>query len=513
METTAGSLSLEAMFRMGQGLPDDRLTAILAGQDNAVPQFIAQTVLSERQRTRQASAGMQAQQQMAQQLPSKKQELLSQFTNYGGIAAAAPASVANLAGGGIVAFSGENDNDQLVRQPSRGLNEVYRNKERSLLPETTGGEGMSIGDIISASVDKLGQWDAGLKRYFSPRPSAATETPIRVPAPQEYRKAEPVPSRASFLADQTTPPAASAQAAQAPGGVAGLRAAAAPVDVNRFFPAIGAAPTMAPFARTNPYESDRNKSALEYIAEQQTANQAMGVSDTPQAELKKSLLAKQANEEKDKNRIDAENIIGLGALILGAGGKNAFQNIGLSSSKALKQYQSDMDKFKKAQDDRNKALNEIAVADNEIKRGYVTTGMARQQAGLKDVRAADLTIADMENRYNASAAQLAGQNYSTRTAAETARGTAAANFSISQQEIAARIRAAQIAAAASGGRTTVEREVYEQLRKDGMSAKDAYELMMGLKKPLTGVEALLQNAGIGGAGGNPPPGAVRERTK
>jgi hypothetical protein len=276
--------------------------------------------------------------------------------------------------------------------------------------------------------------------------------------------------------------------------------AAASIDVNRFFPAIGAAPTMAPFAATNPHAVDKDKTATDFIKERQELNKAMGVSDTPQAELEKSLRDKKANEPEEKNRIVGENIVGLGALIAGAGGKNPIQNIALSSSQALKQYQSDMDKFRKAQDEREKALNEIAVANNEIKLGYVKDGMLRRDAAQKNFRDSELKITEIGTHYAGVQGQVAAHNFATINTAETARGSAAVQAELSRQQIAAQIQIARANIAARGDRVPSEIQLLEWAQS---SPRNMATLMsvQAAKHPATGPEAVLKSLG----GGNVPP--------
>jgi hypothetical protein len=107
--------------------------------------------------------------------------------------------------------------------------------------------------------------------------------------------------------------------------------------------------------------------------------------------------------------------------------------------------------------------------------------------------------------------------------AETARDTAVGQVSaqvdvemrkmaqalqISRDEIAARIKAAQISAASSGGRVPSEIQVMEWAQRSPGNMQTFLTMQAG-KRAEDPLKALIANA----VGGNAPPGAVREKGK
>jgi hypothetical protein len=516
-----GSQSPEAMFKMAQGLRDDRLTAILAGQDDSLPQYVAQAVLSGRQRIRQAHAGQQAQAQMAQQQQSKKDELLAQAQNIQGIASVAPDSVAQLAGGGIVAFSGESGNQE-VRQPSRGLNEAYR-RTGTLLPETSGYEGLGpidfIRRIFGEGADVLSRADARLKRRSmqsalpaynpdvstSDLPSTANS---RSPTPVEAAQAAPAPA-----------PTRSVGGGGGGGGGRAAPAAAAPaaaqgVNLDKYFLPLGNAPQLGPVAATNPYE--KAKPTEEYIKDHKALLKQFGVEENPYAEREAELKAAQAGEAEKRRNAGLMGLFNFGTMLAGSGGRNVAQSIGMAGQKAAERYQADVEKLDALEEKRKEAMQAIRLANNEIKRGHVEKGLAARDKATKDYNDAQVRIEDMTARRQEQQAQQETQVYQTQTQRDVAMGQAGVQADLELRKLAQQLQISEAqlkaeyakigAMRASGGpRTPAEIQLIERFISDPKFA-EGYRAYMGVKRPDNNPLAAL---GIN----NPPAGAVREKGK
>lgn len=515
-----GSQSPEAMFKMAQGLRDDRLTAILAGQDNSLPQYVAQAVLSERQRIRQAHAGQQAQAQMAQQQLTKKDELLAQAQNTQGIAGIAPDDVAELAGGGIVAFSGE-DGKQEVRA-SRGLNEEYRRKG-TLLPETTGYEGLGPIDFI--------------KRLFGEGANAASRADERwkrasmqsaLPAFTPDLSISDLPSTANsrMPTQSEVVPSAVAAPARAGGGsgagagggraapAAAIPAAEQGVNLDKYFRPLGNEPQLGPVTATNPYAQP--KSAEDYISQNRELYKKYGVSETPYAEREAELKAAQAGEAEKLRNAGLMGLFNFGTMLASATGPNIGQNIGLAGQRAAEKYKVDAEKLDALKEKRKEALQAIRMANNDIKRGQVDKGLADRDKATKDYNDAQVRIEDMTARRQEQQAQQQTQVYQTNTQADIARGQVGVQADLKLRELAQQLRISEAqlkaeyakigAMRASGGpRTPAEIQLVERLISDPKFA-EGFKTYMGIKKPDTSPLAAL---GIN----SPPEGAVREKGK
>lgn len=492
MLTSTAGPSPEAMFNLAQGLPDARLAAVLAGQDNAVPQFVAQAVLSDRQRTRQASAGMQAQSQMAQQPPSKREELLAQLMNNGGIAGQAPASVANMASGGIVAFEEGGSGDKGDKPKEAELPgildalgygyEKLKGAGSEFLRRRVEQHAQDVSDAnIPGPPSRYAGLPAGIAAAAkAPPPETKVPPPENKVPPDEYMR-----GREGFRAS-----------------VAGAGGAPRPIDVGKYFPAVTGAPTMPAFSMKNPYEEAKPKTAGDYVRELQALNKEFGVSENPQAAYEQELRAQQAGAAKAQSDARLWALFNAGITMAGAGGKNAIQNIALSTRQAAGQYQKDMQDLAKLEADRKKALNEIAVANNAIKRGQVESGLNKRDAAQEKVNEATLKIGEIGTRYEGVRGQQAAAVFGDTLRAQTAKGQTQAQADISAQEIAARLQSARISADAAvsrGERTTLDEEVYKQLISEGKTPTQAYEFIQKLKKPPDWQARLMQ--GIGGVGG------------
>ena len=446
---------------------------------------------------------------------TKKDELLAQAQNTQGIASVAPDSVANLAGGGIVAFSGE-DGRSDVREPSRGLNEAYR-RTGTLLPETSGYEGMGpidfIRRIFGEGVSAASRADEKLKRRLMQSALPAYNVdPLTSDLPSTANSRSPTPSEAAPAA--VAPPARGAGGGGGGRAAASAPAAAAPAaaqefNASKYFLPIGNAPDLGPVTATNPYE--KPKSTEEYINEHKALLKKFGVEENPYAEREAALRAKQAAAGDERSRADAWNLVQTGAQILGTPGHWS-RGVGTGIAAGAARKVASDEKFEALKDKRDEALAAIKVAQNEIKIGHVKTGIEQLNTATKNYNDAQGRIEDMTARRQEQQAQLAGQVYGTQTIAETARGQAAVQAELEIKKLAQQLQISEAqlkaeyakigAMRASGGpRTPAEIQLVERLIKDPEFAR-GYEKYMSIKKPEDPLKSMI--AGTVGPQGYDP---------
>jgi hypothetical protein len=177
------------------------------------------------------------------------------------------------------------------------------------------------------------------------------------------------------------------------------------------------------------------------------------------------------------------------------------------------------EKFEAQKDKRDEALQAIKVAQNEIKIGRVKTGIEQLNTATKNYNEAQGRIEDMTARRQEKQAETNMRAYELQTARDTAVGQVSAQadiemrkmaqaLQISRDEIAAKIKAAQISAAASGGRVPSEIQVMEWAMSDPKNMKTFLTMQAGKRAETDPLKALIAAAlnpgGAGGAGGVPP---------
>jgi hypothetical protein len=154
------------------------------------------------------------------------------------------------------------------------------------------------------------------------------------------------------------------------------------------------------------------------------------------------------------------------------------------------------------------------MANNDIKRGQVDEGLRKRDAAEAKRADAAFKIEELTARQQQAKAEIASKVWGTEYEALSRQGVAALGADVefrkmaqqaqlSREEIAARLQAARISAAASaarGERTTIEKEVFNQLRADGKSAPEAYAILQGIKSPPDPLKAGIAAAMGGGSG-------------
>lgn len=154
--------SMEEMMSAARKMSDSQLADVLAGKNMEVPQFVAMTEAMGRKQLRTAMEGAQAQQQgqqpsikdqmlaeaaMQQQGALGSQYMLPEEQGIGALPAPNMEQIDGMAGGGIVAFAGEDES--LVREKQTAA-------DRAAVLEGLIKSGAAAGDIIGLPIRAAG---------------------------------------------------------------------------------------------------------------------------------------------------------------------------------------------------------------------------------------------------------------------------------------------------------------------------------------------------------------------
>jgi len=121
-----------------------------------------------------------------------------------------------------------------------------------------------------------------------------------------------------------------------------------------------------------------------------------GVSMDPYAEYKKSLEAEKAQTTEDRRQAGWGRLLEAGLGILGGESPYALTNIGKGSQAAAKGAMEDIKEFGKLERERGRALAQLAVAENDLKRGVTDKKIARYDEAIKDYNAKDFKLSELE---------------------------------------------------------------------------------------------------------------------
>jgi hypothetical protein len=281
--------------------------------------------------------------------------------------------------------------------------------------------------------------------------------------------------------------------------------------VSKYFAPLGTAPSIGPLTATNRYE--KPKSAEEYITQHRDLLKKFGVEENPYAEREAALRAKQAAAGEDQNRADAWNIIQLGADIARSRG-GVGQALSTGISRGVERKLASDKEFAAAKDKRDEALQAIKIAQNEIKIGHVKTGIEQLNTATKNYNDAETKLDEMRARRQEQEASLGMEGFKTKAQRDTVVGQVSAQadiemrkmaqaLQISREEIAAKIKAAQISAAASGARVPSEIQVMEWAQRSPGNMQTFLTMQAG-KRTQNPMDAALADILRGGGGGVPP---------
>lgn len=444
--------SPEQQFALAKRLPINELAKVLQGQSDIVDMSTAQMVLRQKVQAQKAMQGMQAQ-NMAQGPKVVEQDLM----NAGIGAMPVDVDVPEYAGGGIVAFD---DGGPVQRYQNRGLvsseqfgdmgrlspEEIETNRLREQIrrryafttsplgrftaPPTGFSPAMGayseyqarragLQDVLNAlpnlNREQLEQLDISL-RAMDQRPLVSQQT-----APEAAKQTAPVTSAAELRKleteagdSYTTKPGLTPQQS-----AANIAAARPPVDPDdKGLGALTARPTAyadlmtqaREFVKQNSPEPEKIQSITDYVAAQKEALTAAGFDF--------NLVKNQISEiraEKEQSKADRKEAVNLRLLeaglgILGGESPYALVNVGKGAAPALKGLSEDIKDIKKIDRERDKAMRDLAIADNQISSGM----------GLGALKARD-AAQERITRANENRATREASIFSTLTSADTQR--------------------------------------------------------------------------------------------
>jgi hypothetical protein len=422
--------SPEQQFAMAKGLPIPELAKVLQGQSDIVDMSIAEMVLRQKMQAQKAQQGMAAQPlaqapkvveqdlMQAQQMMQPQAQPMSQPMMDQGVAGLPVGGIGELgnyegAGGGIVSF----DDGGAVRSP------IGR-----WWDETKSGVGQQWTDFISGAKERLTTPTPAQAIYKELERNAIK--PWEAVSDAEYkrrmaRQAELQAQLKTAAPDASTMPADVAsgeyvdkmlKAANVPYEKPAAPAAPEAPKADRPPVAIRPAGYDAVFQRARDIagqispQAETAPTITEAVDQQKQALQAAGYDFN----LLKDQMA-QIRAEKEQTKTDRKEAVNLRLLeaglgILGGESPYAFVNIGKGASPALKGLSEDIKDIKKIDRERDKALRDLAVAENQVASGM---GLG----ALKTRDAAQERIA----RANESRATREASIFSTITSAETQR--------------------------------------------------------------------------------------------
>jgi hypothetical protein len=163
IRTSNPTADMASMLAKARGYPDWRLADVLSGKDLSIPQYAAMAEAMGRKDLRQAMDGQQAQQEAQQ--PSIKEQLLAEQKApqvAAGIdqLAAPNMEPIGLAGGGIIAFNGENGSQVPTQEE---IDEYIANNPALQRIQKITNPGKAISDWASSLPSQQEIWERGRK--------------------------------------------------------------------------------------------------------------------------------------------------------------------------------------------------------------------------------------------------------------------------------------------------------------------------------------------------------------
>lgn len=382
--------SPEQQFSMAKRLPIGELAKVLQGQSDVVDMSIAEMVLRQKMQAQKAQQGMAAQ-PTAQAPKVVEQDLMqaqqmSQPAMAQGVAALpADVDVPEYAGGGIVAF----DDGGAVRSPiGRWWDEfVSGAKERLTVPTPA----QAIYKELERNAIK--PWEAVSDAEYKRRMARQAELQAQLKVAPSDTGTMPADVASGEYADRKLKeagvvyekPAGTQPAAQdknAPPAADTKPQVAAPNYASIFQRAQSIAGQINPAVETSP-------TVKQAVDQQREAMREAGFDFN----LIKDQIA-QVRQEKEQSKEDRKEAVNLRLLeaglgILGGESPYAFVNIGKGASPALKGLSEDIKDLKKIDRERDKAMRDLAVADNQIASGMGLAALKTREAAQDRIARAD----------------------------------------------------------------------------------------------------------------------------
>lgn len=414
--------SPEQQFAMAKRLPMQELVKVLQGQSDSVDMSIAEMVLRQKTQAQKAMQGAQAM-EMAQAPKVVEKDLME-----AGVAAVPAPNMEQMdgyAGGGIVAFQpggavGAPLQSTRVPGPGPTFASAFPNaaSTASRIPGLASRIGMALNPMLmfeamtgpsEDEITRLREFDrakAVLKEAgFTDKDISALKSP------DVYRMATGYGYK-PVTASVATPAAPAAPAAPTPSAPAAPPvSSASPEAATTSAEDSGIASLKS---QISALRGRLTKPTMEgSAAEVEDMYKKAGISMDPFAEYKKSLGEEKAQSAADRREAGWLRVLEAGLGTLGGESPYGFVNIGKGSQAAAKGAMEDIKEFKKLDRERNRALGQIAVAENDLKRGVTDKKISRYDDAMQRYNAADMKLSELELGVNVEKFKL-GQTRSLK---------------------------------------------------------------------------------------------------
>lgn len=393
--------SPEQQFAFAKRLPIQELAKVLQGQSDVVDMSIAEMVLRQKTQAQKAQQGMAAQ-QMAQSPKVVEKDLME-----AGVAAMPAPNMEQMdgyAGGGIVAFQPGGAVGaplQSTRVPGAGptFASAFPNAAAtaSRIPGLASRIGMALNPMLmfeamtgpsEEEITRLREFDRAKEvlrnKGFTDKDIDALKTPdvYRMAAGYGYKPLTPTAATPATPAAPAAPAAPETTVSPAPQNVVPPADESGIASLNQQISAL---------------RKRLTKPTLEgSAAEVEEMYKKAGVSTDPFAEYKKSLAEEKTQTAADRREAGWMRALEAGLGIMGGESPYAFANIGKGAQAAAKGAMEDIKEFKKLDRERNRALGQIAVAENDLKRGITDKKISRYDEAMQRYNAADMKLSELE---------------------------------------------------------------------------------------------------------------------
>lgn len=426
------SRSPEQQFAMAKRLPMGELIKVMQGQSDAVDQSIANMVLNMKRDALVAQKGAQAvelaQAPKTSQTDVAKAQAVMQPRMEQGVAALPVGGIGEIgnmngAGGGIVAFDDGGEVPEyagggiVAFQPGGAVGAPLQSTRRPGPGPTFASAFPNVPAAASAAsrmpglFGRIGSLALGPMMMFE---SMTGPSPDEVTRLREFDRAKEILKQYGFtdkdiaaLSTQdvyrmatgygykpSTPAVAAAPAAPATPAAPETTVSPAPQNV---VPPADESGIASLSTRIEALRKRLEKPTLEKTAtEVEEMYKKAGVNMDPYAEYRASLEAEKAKTAEEKRESGWMRALEAGLGILGETSPYGFVNIGKGSQAAARGAAEDIKEFRKLDRERNRALGQIAVAENDLKRSVTDKKISRFDDALQRYNAADAKISELQ---------------------------------------------------------------------------------------------------------------------
>lgn len=393
--------SPEQQFAFAKRLPIQELAKVLQGQSDVVDMSIAEMVLRQKTQAQKAQQGMEAQ-QMAQSPKVVEKDLME-----AGVAAMPAPNMEQMdgyAGGGIVAFQPGGAVGaplQSTRVPGAGPTFA------SAFPDVAAAE-KAAAEAVKASGGRI-SFTAALKRFLGPaygiyemarfhKTGMDYDTGMGFGTPEEQMTVGTImQSPRERVVDRVIAAKPVGQRAEQPSNAPAAPETAVSAAPQNVLPPADESGIASLNQQISALRKRLTKPTLEgSAAEVEEMYKKAGVSTDPFAEYKKSLAEEKTQTAADRREAGWMRALEAGLGIMGGESPYAFANIGKGAQAAAKGAMEDIKEFKKLDRERNRALGQIAVAENDLKRGITDKKISRYDEAMQRYNAADMKLSELE---------------------------------------------------------------------------------------------------------------------